>query len=158
MRPMNKQGISAVCKILRLPGVLVCLYISALGGCASTVSDGITQTPAQMLEQEWGVRVIGIRTTAAGYMLDFRYRILDADKATPILNRKTKPELIVEHNGTKLYVPVTSKIGPLRQSAKFVKEDKNYYMFFANPGRYVQPGDKVTVVIGDFKAEHITVN
>ena len=109
-------------------------------------------------EKDWGVRVIGIHRTAAGYMLDFRYRILDADKATKLMNRKIKPELIVEKDDRVLRVPVTSKLGPLRQSAKFVKEDRNYFMFFANPGKLVQAGDKVTVVIGDFKAEHLIVN
>lgn len=109
-------------------------------------------------EKDWGVRVIGIHRTAAGYMLDFRYRILDAEKATQLMNRKIKPELIVEKDNRVLRVPVTSKLGPLRQSAQFAKEDRNYFMFFANPGKLVQPGDKVTVVIGDFKAEHLTVN
>jgi hypothetical protein len=105
----------------------------------------------------WGIRVIGIRRTAADYMLDFRYRVLDAEKAAYLMNRKIKPQLIVEKNGRKLEVPVSSKIGPLRQSPKFTKADRNYFMFFANPGRSVQAGDKVTVVIGDFKAEHLVV-
>jgi hypothetical protein len=30
-------------------------------------------------------------------------------------------------------------------------------MFFANPGRAVRAGDRVTVVIGDFRAEHLIV-
>lgn len=106
---------------------------------------------------KWGIRVIGIRRTAADYMLDFRYRVLDAEKAAYLMNRKIKPQLIVEKNGRKLEVPVSSKIGPLRQAPKFTKVDRNYFMFFANPGRSVLAGDKVTIVIGDFKAEHLVV-
>jgi len=105
----------------------------------------------------WGIRVIGIRRTAADYMLDFRFRMLDPEKAAAIMNRKIKPQLIVEKNGSKLQVPVSAKIGPLRQSPKFAKVDRNYFMFFANPGRDVKAGDKVTVVIGGFKAEHLIV-
>lgn len=112
----------------------------------------------QALEQKWGVRVIGVRRTAANYMLDFRYRILDKNKAAEIMNRRIKPKLIVEKDGSTLFVPVTSKLGPLRQSAKFVKENKNYFMFFANPGKHVKRGDLVTVQIGDFKIEHVVVN
>ena len=107
--------------------------------------------------EPWGIRVIGIRRTAADYMLDFRYRVLDAEKAAYLMNRKIKPQLIVEKNGRKLQVPVSSKIGPLRQSPKFTKVNRNYFMFFANPGRSVRAGDKVTIVIGDFKAEHLVV-
>ena len=108
--------------------------------------------------EDWGVKVIGLRPSAAGYMLDFRYRILDAQKAAKLVNRKTKTYLIVEKDGSMLRVPVTSKLGPLRQSAQYAKENRNYFMFFANPNKHVKSGDLVTVVIGDFKVEHLVVN
>ncbi len=106
---------------------------------------------------EWGIRVLGVRRTAADYMLEFRYRVLDAEKAAYLMNRKIKPALIVQKSGRKLQVPVSSKIGPLRQSPKFTKVNRNYFMFFANPGRLVQAGDKVTVVIGDFNIKNLVV-
>lgn len=142
---------------LFLTGLVLYFLCTSSGVISATeiVKDDVIQNNHEV---KWGVRVIGIHSTAAGYMLDFRYRILDAKKAAPILNRKTKPELIVEKDNRVLRVPVTSKLGPLRQSAKFAKENRNYFMFFANPGKLVQRGDKVTVVIGDFKAEHLTVN
>jgi len=105
----------------------------------------------------WGIRVIGIRRTAADSMLDFRFRMLDPEKAAIIMDRKIKPQLIVEKNGRKLQVPVSAKIGPLRQAPRFAKVNRNYFMFFANPGRAVKAGDKVTLVIGDFRQEHIVV-
>lgn len=109
------------------------------------------------LQERWGVKVVGIRQSAAGYMLDFRYRVLDAEKATPLLDRRIKPELKVAKSGATLKVPVPPKIGALRQSAKFVKPDRNYFILFSNPGRHVIPGDMVSVVIGDFRAENLTV-
>lgn len=108
-------------------------------------------------EKKYGVQIIGIRRSAANYMLDFRFRILDKDKISMIMDRKVKPELLVEKNGSRLLVPVTSKLGPLRQSGKFAKENKNYFMFFANPAKQVKSGDLVTVTIGDFRKEHIVV-
>jgi len=130
------------------------IYI-LLSGCQTTST---LEEKNDIYEQQWGVHVLGIHRTAAGYMLDFRYRVLDAEKATPILNRRIKPELLVEKDNRILRVPVTSKLGPLRQSAKFAKQDRNYFMFFANPAKLVQRGDKVTIVIGDFRAEHLIVN
>ncbi len=105
----------------------------------------------------WGIRVLGVRRTSADYILEFRYRVLDAEKAAYLMNRKIKPELIVQKSGRKLQVPVSSKIGPLRQSPKFTKINRNYFMFFANPGRTVKAGDKVTVVIGDFSVKDLVV-
>ena len=35
--------------------------------------------------------------------------------------------------------------------------DRTYWMFCANPGQYVKPGDKVTIEIGDFVAKNIVV-
>lgn len=149
-------------RLVQKASLVFCFIVSVslITACAGNpvASYPVSQTGQLDQEEQWGVRVLGIHRTAAGYMLDFRYKVLDADKASSILNRKLKPELIVESDGRKLRIPVTSKLGPLRQSAVHVKEDRNYFMFFANPGKLVKSGDKVTVVIGDFKVEHLTVN
>lgn len=105
----------------------------------------------------WGIEVLGVRRTSAGYMLDFRYRVTEPDKARLLLDRKVKPYVIVEGSGAELQVPVSPKIGPLRQSSSKVFADRNYFMLFGNPGRRVKAGDKVTVVVGDFRAEHVVV-
>ncbi|MFV2058112.1 MAG: hypothetical protein ACC707_16725 [Thiohalomonadales bacterium] len=109
------------------------------------------------IEGKLGIEILSLRLTSANYMLDFRYRIKDVEKATPFLERKLKPHVIVERSGRKLLIPVSGKLGPLRTSPKFVKVNKNYFVFFANPGRDVKSGDKVTVVIGEAKLEHLVV-
>lgn len=121
------------------------------GQAAAVIEDG-TQGSVDA-----GIKVLGIRRTASDYMLDFRYRVLDAEKAAVLMDRKIMPQLIIEETGRTLQVPVSSKLGPLRQSPKYAKKDTNYFMFFANPGRTVKAGDKVTIVIGAFKAEHLIV-
>jgi hypothetical protein len=114
------------------------------------------------LEREWGIRLLGIRRVAAGYGLDFRYQVLDPEKAAPILQRKYSrdPHLIVEKSGAVLRVPFSHKVGTMRQSVRVasqIKRGKRYFVLFANPARHVQPGDEVTIVIGSFRAEHVTV-
>jgi hypothetical protein len=106
---------------------------------------------------EWGIDILGIRWSAAGYVLDFRYRVHDAEKAAPLLVHQIKPHIVVEKNGAKLGVPRSPKIGSLRSSSRNVKPNRNYYVLFANPGRMVAVGDKVTVEIGEFKASHLVV-
>jgi hypothetical protein len=89
-------------------------------------------------------------------MLDFRYRVVDPVKAAPIFVRKTKPYLIDVASGAKLAVPVPAKTGPLRSSNTPIA-GRTYFMFFGNAGKLVRPGNQVTVVVGDFRAENLTV-
>lgn len=108
-------------------------------------------------EERWGIQVDGIKLSAAGYMLDFRYRVLDTEKASPVLNRRVKPFLVVDTSGAKLMVPSTPKLGLLRQVASGANPDRTHFMLFANPGKSVQSGSKVTLVMGDMKVENIAV-
>ena len=107
------------------------------------------------MAEKWGIEISSIRMTANDHMIDFRYKVLDAEKAASLFERETKPYLIDQASGKVLAVPNTAKIGPLRNSNK-PKEGKIYWMFFGNSG-VVKAGNKVTVVIGEFKAENLIV-
>jgi hypothetical protein len=113
-------------------------------------------TDANALEQIWGIKVESTRLSAGGYMVDFRYRVLDVNKAAPILDRRVKPYLVDQASGAVFVVPNPPKVGQLR-SGKNIKEGKIYFIFFANPGRYVKSGNKVAVVIGDCKITDVVV-
>lgn len=120
----------------------------------------ITPEEAEKLADKWGVELLGMRLTSAGYMLDFRFRVLDADKALPLFDHRIKPHIVAERSNIKLPVPMAPKVGAFRPTnrGKNIKADKTYYMIFGNPDRHVKVGEKVTVVIGDFKVEHLKVN
>jgi len=104
----------------------------------------------------WGVEVMYVREAAAGYMLEFRYRVIDAAAAAPLFDRTAQPKLVHEATGAAFYVPAPSTVGQLRNSNPPI-EGRTYWMMFANPGKDVQPGDLVTVEIGDFRAEGLVV-
>lgn len=144
-------------KALLLAAAMVITSLTMFGARQPELTHDEAGPIVPLSEKDWGVRPIGIRLTASNYMLDFRYRVLDAEKAAAIINRKTKPYLIVEKTGVRLNVPTSYKVGPLRQSAQFAQPNKNYFMIFVNPGRLVKAGEKVTIVAGDFKLEHLTV-
>jgi len=107
------------------------------------------------LKEKWGIELTALHMTAAGRMVDFRYRVLDAEKAAPLFQRQTKPYLIHEASGKVLAVPNTAKVGSLRNS-NMPQEGRIYWMFFGNSG-VVKNGDKVSVVIGDFRADNLVV-
>jgi len=108
------------------------------------------------MKRKWGVEVIFVRETSAGYMLEFRYKVLDPEKAKALFERQTKPLLTHTKTGAKLIVPTPAKTGALRNS-NTPKAGTTYWMFFANPARLVKPGDQVSVAIGDFHADGIVV-
>lgn len=114
-----------------------------------------SQSFKKQLSEKWGIEITALRLTAAGRMIDFRYRVLDKDKAAPLHKRQTKPYLIHEKSGKVLAVPNTAKVGALRNS-NMPQQDRIYWMFFGNNG-FVKQGDKVSIVIGEFKAENLTV-
>jgi hypothetical protein len=111
------------------------------------------------LKERWGVELLGIRQSGAGMFLDFRFKVLDADKSLPLFDHRIKPYLVAEKSEIKLPIPQAAKVGSFRPTnrGKNIKAGKTYYMLFANPDRYVKSGEKVSVVIGDFKAEQLTV-
>lgn len=167
----------------------VVISILVLGGCAQTPKIDIpaSATPSERraaieeavakedserllaleqdltpLEREWGIKLLGVRLTANGYALDFRYKVLDPQKAAPIVHRRFSPTpyLLVERSGAKLGVPFTDKAGSLRSSVTTpdqIKRGRNYMALFANPGKHVKPGDTVTIAFGNFRAEHLVV-
>ncbi|MFH0726737.1 MAG: hypothetical protein V2B19_10375 [Pseudomonadota bacterium] len=122
---------------------------------AEAVPSSTPLTDLSAIEQKWGVQIISLRQTAGGQMLDFRYRVVDAEKAAPLFDRKTQPYVYDKVSKKSLAVPNMAKIGTLRTS-NMPQSGRTYWMFFGNPG-IVKPGGKVSVVIGEFRAEDILV-
>lgn len=109
-----------------------------------------------LLKRQWGIEIVYVRQTSAGYMLEFRYRVLDAEKASALFERQTKPVLIHADSGARFIVPTPAKTGALRNSNS-PKSGNTYWMFFANPGKYVEVGDAVSIEIGDFVINNLEV-
>lgn len=125
----------------------------AVAGCATTAPPA-PESPSAAL----GVRIEGLRLSAAGYMLDLRYRVVEVDRAQPLFDRKTRPVLLAEESGAMLGVPDTPKLGQLRSTNyRNVKPDRTYSILFANPGRFVQPGTKMALAIGEARIDGLVV-
>lgn len=108
------------------------------------------------MKREWGIEIMYVRQTAAGYMLEFRYKVVDAKKAQALFERQVKPMLIHAETGARFIVPTPAKTGALRNSNP-PKDGHTYWMFFANPGQFVKTGEYVSIEIGDFVVENLEV-
>lgn len=107
--------------------------------------------------EEWGVEPLHVRLTAGNNMLDFRYLVVDKAKAEKLVNRKVKPFLLNEQTGGKVFVPDQPKIGSLRHTGNKLEVGRTYFALFGNPGMTIKRGDKVTVVMADYRMEHLSV-
>ena len=105
----------------------------------------------------WGVDSLEVKWTESGEVIRFTYRVLDPEKAKALNDKRNEPVLIDPEAGVKLIVPSLEKVGQLRQSSA-PEEGKLYWMGFSNKGRVVKRGERVTVVIGEFRAEGLVVD
>jgi hypothetical protein len=140
---------------------------SVPGAARAAVREGAKATPSARSAavepgspaRKLGIRITALRLTAAGYMVDVRYRITDPGRAKTFLTRKGEELFLVdEATGMRLAVPTTPKLGALRQRPKAdPTTDREYFVFFANPARHLRRGDEVTLVAGDVKVPHLAV-
>ncbi len=116
----------------------------------------LTATTPDALPEQWGIQVLGVRQTAGGNMIDFRYKVLDPEKAGPLFDRNTQPYLIDETTEARLPVPNPPQVGPLRTTMP-PKVNKIYCIIFANPGQCLKKDCLATLIIGDLKVEHLVL-
>jgi hypothetical protein len=108
------------------------------------------------LKRTWGVDVVGVRLVSSDWMLEFKYRVLDADKAAPLLDQHVKPYLVDDASGARLAVPAMENVGELRQHTT-PDPNRIYFMIFGNAEKIVPRGGHVSVVIGQFQASGLPV-
>jgi hypothetical protein len=134
-----------------------------LTGCATTdatpgrSADPVPRAARSVLRERWGIEVTSLHLSANGRMVDFRYRVLDPKKAALLGDRNVKATLTDLATGAVLRVPSFPKTGSMRQTAMTMQAGRIYFMLFANTGMPVKTGSRVTVTIGDFKAENLIV-
>jgi hypothetical protein len=108
-------------------------------------------------KRNWGIDVVGVHPVTSGYMLAFRYRVLDPNKAKQLNDRQIKAYIVDEASGIKLAVPSMENVGDLR-SGTSPEAGRTYFMIFGNPGKLVKAGSRVSVVVGNFSVEGLVVD
>lgn len=106
--------------------------------------------------RQWGIDIVGVRRVSSGYMLRFDYRVVNPARAAVLSDRKARPYLIDETTRTALAVPAMENVGELRQVAA-LETNRTYFVIFGNPGGLVKRGSRVTLVVGNLRAEGLVV-
>jgi hypothetical protein len=107
-------------------------------------------------ESAWGVDSFRVKWAESGELVRFSYRVVDPERAVALNDKKAEPTLIDPQAGVSLVVPEMSNVGKMRQTSN-PKAGMTYWMAFSNTGRLVKRGDRVDVVIGNFRATGLAV-
>ena len=91
-------------------------------------------------EQISGIRPKMVAVTAAGGIIDFRYKVIDADKANAIMTHPQRyPRLVIKDTGQVMNPGINHVIK--------LYEGIGYFIFFPNVANVVHPGMDLSVVV-----------
>lgn len=124
------------------------ICVAPSGQVAFPASDEVMAAadPVRELEDRYGIRITLIGITAGGGMIDFRYKVVDADKATKwIKDSELMPHFENETSGIMLKHP-----GGMAHSPTLLP-GRVYYMLYGNSGGALKPGDSIAVTFGDLR-------
>ncbi len=122
---------------------------------ASPVPSPAAQPIAETANPSVPIELVGVGFGADGDFIVVNYM---ADPATARQKIQQMYVSVTDEATGVVYreVPVMPLLGPL--IAHPIQDGQAGYVMLVNMGRTLQPGALVTVVLGDFKQEHVTVN
>lgn len=103
------------------------------------------------LEQEYGIRLTLVAVTAAGGLVDVRYRIIDPVKAAQLVDEEDGGimPMVYVGNGDAMLVPDSHM-----RDQKLIA-DRMYFNLIPNTQNAVKRGSVVTIVFGDVALEPV---
>lgn len=114
------------------------------------VRAGSTLVTADGMAARYGIKVDLIGVTAAGGLVEFRYQVVDPDKADAMIHdKKLLPIVVVEETGA------TMVISRPHHHAAALQLGGTYFFLFANAHNAIHRGSMVTLVMGDARIEHL---
>ncbi len=137
-------------------GVVIALALAVVGirewrSQPADIRSGTTLVDDEGMAARYGIHVDLIAVTAAGGMIEFRYQVVDPDKADRIVHDvELAPALINEETGQTLIMN-----SPPHHHGAELALGGTYFFLMANSANAVHRGTPLTLVIGDSRLEHI---
>ena len=104
----------------------------------------------------WGVTDLRVRLTSSDNLVKFTWKVVNPKLAQPVGDHTATPEMVALRSNAVLHVPTMEKIGALRQATSR-EAGREYWMVFSNKDHPVRSGDRVNVIIGNFRALDLVV-
>ncbi len=114
--------------------------------------DGSTAITADQLESQYGVRLDVVGLLASGGLIELRFQVTDADKATALFGEVEDMPMLAVEGSTKVL-----------ESAKGMKHQltlltgASYFFLYANVANAVHEGSTVAFVVNGVRIPHLTV-
>jgi hypothetical protein len=156
---------------LRLPltvGVLIVASVVLYGATAGNGTPlAVSRSHAiseRALEQEFGLRIDLVGMSAGGGLIDFRFTVLEPEKAAPLFApsttgsspgtqqhaKATLPVLFAEDSNTLIQAR-----GSMGHHQPSLAVGKTFFILYPNPGGKIQSGTPVSIVLGSVRVEHV---
>jgi hypothetical protein len=104
------------------------------------------QLPAPSeIEAQTGIQIAHVGLTAAGGLVDVRFKVLDSAKAKALLGNSAHAPVLIAGDNPPLMAPHHAMKG-----ARFGK-GQVFYILYPNARGAIQPGVEVTVAMGDVR-------
>src|SRR2546423_11397440 len=163
---VGSMALAGLVGILLLPADAICATsapTSAMAAAPQAQRKALSLRQVKVTEKAkkyyvavWGVDKLKVSYTSSGNLIRFSVRVADPERAKLLADKKATPYLLGQRSRALLQVPVMDKVGELRQAAT-PQAGQEYWMVFSNKGNLIKPGDRVTVMIGAFRAEGLVV-
>ena len=131
----------------------VVLFTGFLAYSAQTKSDTVILTTLSQsaLEEQFGLRVNLVAVTAAGGLVDVRFKFVDGEKAKALLQDPANfPTLQVSGSQTVLSAPEEGRPAEIT-----FEDDANLFILYPNAAGIVKPGTPVVIRFGDIQVDPI---
>jgi hypothetical protein len=167
----GKRVIGGRFRVFLVVGTLVIsslvLYSASAGNDVPLAVARSQAISEQTLEREFGLRIDLLGVSAGGGLIDFRFTVLEPEKATRLLARSpaesssenaqparkghTLPVLFVEDSNTLI-----EPRGSMSHDQMSLTAGTTYFILYPNPGGKIQDGTPVSIVLGGVRVEHVT--
>jgi hypothetical protein len=145
------------CAVAQLAQFAPAVAAGAVVAAAPLKFNSVTSNrQALTIRRLWGIDNVHVRSTASGALVRFSYRVVDLDKARVLNSKDATPYLVDEQHGLALQIPLMEQVGQLRQVAE-PQNGRDYWMAFSNKGRYLKPGNHVTLITGNLRIDGLVV-
>jgi hypothetical protein len=138
--------------VVLLAGLVAAMVMWMTGPATNSAIEHSSAVSADELEQTYGVHIDVVGLLASGGLVELRFQVVDADKATALFGDvEDMPLLAVEGSTTVL------------QSAKGMKHNlqlldgASYFLLYTNAGDAVHEGSQVSFVINGIRLPHLVV-
>jgi hypothetical protein len=152
--PTSSNKRSGAAKYL-IPIALVVILVGALIGLRVASTASSPARPAAMptnpaIEDRYGIRISMVGATADGGLVDFRFVVVNPDKALAMLQDEAQlPVIVTENTGTLI------NSATLMVAKHDLTPGGTYFLLYRNTQGAIKHGTPVTVKFGDLKLEHV---